>query len=499
MQPLEKLSEVLRSSKNCLRFCSLKGNETVHSNFKSWKEIPGPYSLPIIGQTLHFLPGGSLANREKMLNTLYDKFGPIVRLEGKFGAPTLIFILDADAAAHILRSENWMPVRPGFKSLEYYRKKVIPYSPDQLTGLLTDHGEPWKKFRSIVNPIMMHSKTIKLYSKILNEVSHDTVNRMKYERNEKNAIENIDDVISLWALETIGVVALGGRINCLDLNLPEDSPARRLIQIAHDIFVLINKLDFRPSLWRYISTRNYRKLMNCYAEQKSISEYFIKKAMEEYKSKERKDDEEKSVLEKLLEIDEKVAVIMATDLLFAGVDTSAHTMLATLYLLAKNKEKQEKLRQEILSQDEKKPYLKACIKESLRVMPIVAGNLRMTTKDYNILGYNLPKNTLVTFAHQFLSTSEQHFLRSKEFIPERWLVDKTDPLHYGRAHPFACNPFGFGVRSCLGRRIAELELEILISNILKNFRVDWIGPPAKTKVYGINYVVGPYYFLFEDL
>lgn len=51
-----------------------------------------------------------------------------------------------------------------------------------------------------------------------------------------------------------------------------------------------------------------------------LNEYFINKAIEKLKAK-NKVNEEKGILEKLLEIDKKTAVIMANEMLFAGVDT----------------------------------------------------------------------------------------------------------------------------------------------------------------------------------
>ena len=57
----------------------------------------------------------------------------------------------------------------------------------------------------------------------------------------------------------------------------------------------------------------------------------------------------------------------------------------------------------------------------------------------------------VTFAHQSLSLMDDQYPRPKEFIPERWLTNKEDPLYHGHAHPFANSPFGFGVRSCIGK------------------------------------------------
>lgn len=53
---------------------------------------------------------------------------------------------------------------------------------------------------------------------------------------------------------------------------------------------------------------------------------------------------------------------------------------------------------------------------------------------------------------QFVSDPE-------EFKPERWL--ESD----GRLHPFASLPYGFGARICLGRRFADLEIQILLAKV----------------------------------
>lgn len=39
---------------------------------------------------------------------------------------------------------------------------------------------------------------------------------------------------------------------------------------------------------------------------------------------------------------------------------------------------------------EKRPYLRACMREAIRIMPVVSGNIRKTSKEYNILGYTIP-------------------------------------------------------------------------------------------------------------
>lgn len=474
------------------------------AQLKSWKEIPGPSSLPLIGPLLHFLPGGSLGNLNglELTNKLYDLYGPIVRLDAVVGRPSLIFLYDAESVSQILRGENWMPIRTGFKSLEYYRKHYKKTNDQSIkpTGLITDHGELWKDFRSTVNPVLLQPKTIRLYTTVIDQVAKDMIKRMKSNRDEKGMLNgDFEAEMNLWSLESIAVVALGSRLNCFDANLAEDSPARRLIQCVHDLFVVADELDFKPNIWRYYSTPTFKKAMKLYNEQEKLAKYFVKKAIEELKENKGKTDDEKGVLEKLLEINEEYAYIMASDMLFAGVDTAANTMTATLYLLAKNPEKQEKLRDEVMSKQEKKPYIRACIKESIRIMPIVSGNIRLTTKEYNILGYRIPKNMEVAFAHQNMSLMEKYYPRPNEFIPERWLTGKDDPLYHGNAHPFANSPFGFGVRSCIGRRIAELEVETFLARVVENFRIEWFGEPPKVVATSLNYVKGPFNFIFKDI
>lgn len=53
----------------------------------------------------------------------------------------------------------------------------------------------------------------------------------------------------------------------------------------------------------------------------SITTKLIDKSIEEIKIKPQDADKENSVLEKLLKIDKRVAIIMALDMLMAGVDT----------------------------------------------------------------------------------------------------------------------------------------------------------------------------------
>lgn len=64
-----------------------------------------------------------------------------------------------------------------------------------------------------------------------------------------------------------------------------------------------------------------------------------------------------------------------------------------------------------------------------------------------------------------IQNDPEYFPKTKEFIPERWI--KGDPLYektkMNGNNPFVYQPFGFGPRSCIGRRFAEMEILVMLS------------------------------------
>lgn len=94
---------------------------------------------------------------------------------------------------------------------------------------------------------------------------------MRSKRDEKGMLNaNFEAEMNLWSLESIAVVALGNRLHCFETNLAEDSPERRLIQCVHDLFVAADELDFKPNIWRYLSTPTFKKAMKLYEEQEKL-------------------------------------------------------------------------------------------------------------------------------------------------------------------------------------------------------------------------------------
>lgn len=68
-------------------------------------------------------------------------------------------------------------------------------------------------------------------------------------------------------------------------------------------------------------------------------------------------------------------------------------------------------------------------------------------------------------ANQITSQREEHFEDPEKYRPERWLNQDKD--EYNRYQKYSCLPFGHGVRSCLGKDMAETQMMLLTAKVYK--------------------------------
>ncbi|RXG73251.1 putative cytochrome P450 12a4, mitochondrial, partial [Armadillidium vulgare] len=230
------------------------------------------------------------------------------------------------------------------------------------------------------------------------------------------------------------------------------------------MFELISITTSEFHWWKYIYSPSYNKLKK---EHEYLLSVVLSNVVEAEKELKRKINEggmpeDPTLLETFLQTDgltRKDVVTFMLDMFFAGIDTTSHTLGFTLYLLARNKEKQKKLQEEldlvlgdgkeILNEKQlgSLTYLKACVKESLRLFPLLPAHVRILQEDAVLGGYKIPKGHVVGVPTLTSGRDEKNFKQSNEFIPERWMRDR--PL--GQIHPFASIPFSHGTRMCIGR------------------------------------------------
>ncbi|KAJ9594070.1 hypothetical protein L9F63_014503, partial [Diploptera punctata] len=373
-------------------------------------------------------------------------------------------------------------------------------------------GEEWQSFRSKVNPILMQPSAPRMYVAPIDAVANDFIDRLRDLRDEKQEIPgNFVDELHKWALESIINISLDKRMGCLEKDLKPDSEPQKMIDALGVIFETSFSLQIFQ-LWKYINTPTWKKFVEASDFFNEMAIKCINEATERLKNLPA-NDRELTILEKLLIRDPnpKIAMVMALDMFAAGVETTSFATAITLYLLALNPEKQEKLYEELLHHvpdqnteltieklNEMK-YLKSCIKESLRLKPIVPGNIRTLTKDIVLCGYRIPKGVDVAFPNIHLCQTDKHFREAKKFLPERWIRQNgEDRPEAKNAHPFVYMPFGFGPRMCLGRRFAELEMEVVLAKIIRNFKVEYHYEEVQFKSTLLYAPVTPLKFKFVD-
>lgn len=94
-------------------------------------------------------------------------------------------------------------------------------------------------------------------------------------------------------------------------------------------------------------------------------------------------------------------------------------------------------------------------------------------------------------ANILVMRDEQYFGDSNRFLPERWLKSNQPNACPAMkpASPFVYLPFGFGPRSCVGRRLATMEMDVILKRLLEKYHVEYHYADLK---YRDGFVIAPY-------
>ncbi|XP_055838070.1 probable cytochrome P450 12b2, mitochondrial isoform X2 [Episyrphus balteatus] len=476
---------------------------------KDFKEIPGPSTFKLLS---HYLPGGKLHNSNLIdfYKLLRDEYGDISLIKGIMGKPNVVFTYNPADIEKVYRTEGIWPIRVGLETFTYYRKKVRPDVFKNIGGLVSEQGKAWADIRNKVNPIMMKVQTVRENLPDIDDISQQFLQKIEQLRDPKtkNIKTNFHDEVKLWAFESICCIGLNKRMGFLNSSGSVDPDALKLSDAMSRFFQLSFEFDVQPSIWKYYETPKFKTLIQTYDEITEITTKYINEAIANFG----KGAGPTGVLEKLCCIDKQIAVVMAIDMLMAGMDTTSSVFLSTLYMIAKHPEKQNTLRREVMGilpdkntpltneNTKNMPYLRACIKEALRITPITPANFRLTGCDVVLSNYRVPKGTGVSMGMMPLTNSDVYFPQSSEFMPERWLKSGEGACPHAKGtNPFVYLPFGFGPRTCIGKRIAEMEMETLMTRLIRNYKISWYGDDLKYTSNIILIPAGDMRFKFEPI
>jgi fatty acid omega-hydroxylase len=179
---------------------------------------------------------------------------------------------------------------------------------------------------------------------------------------------------------------------------------------------------------------------------------------------------------------------LVLNFLIAGRDTTAQALAWTFYLLCNYPEVESKAREEVnevcsaagLQYDDvnRMPYLTAIIHETLRLYPSVPLAIKYTVADdvwpdgtFVPAGANAAYNTYAMGRDKTIWGED-----AEVFRPERWLEMERMPSNYD--YP----AFKGGPRECLGRRLAMIEMKMLLATLLPRFTLQLAVPADKIEM-----------------
>ncbi|XP_059664534.1 abietadienol/abietadienal oxidase [Cornus florida] len=171
------------------------------------------------------------------------------------------------------------------------------------------------------------------------------------------------------------------------------------------------------------------------------------------------------------------------NLLFAGNETTAKTMLFAVYFLthcpkAMNQllDEQQSLRsrfdvEDMLTwQDYKSMSFTQCvIDETLRLGGIAIWLMREAKEDIEYQDYVIPKGCFVVPFLSAVHLDENLYKEALTFNPWRWMDPVDQEKRNWRSSPFYA-PFGGGARFCPGAELARLQIALFLHYFLTTYR-----------------------------
>ena len=362
--------------------------------------------------------------------------------------------------------------------------------------LVCMEGQDWKKWKAVFSPGFQSSHIMDLVPNIIQDIE---LFRTKLRaQSETGKVFSLEDMSTKLTVDVIGRVALNVSLDTQ--RRPHELASALVSQINWNVdqnqfnpLVLLN--PFRPFVLRYNTYRMNRylddrlKLLGKSKETKlEKGRSIIELALHSYQATNAsKGDSSTGIGAGADSTFLRVARSQVKLFLFAGHDTTAGTICYAIYLLSKNTTALSKLRQEhdeVLDHPEntpaqfsenphlvnRLPYTAAVIKEALRLYPpaslIRAGRPDFQLRDPTNNTAYPTQGVMVWSVHRSIQRDPSCWKRAAEFIPERWLVAKDDPL-FPPIENFRA--FERGPRSCIGQEIANTEMKLTLALTAREF------------------------------
>ncbi|XP_076675143.1 cytochrome P450 family protein sad isoform X2 [Andrena cerasifolii] len=423
---------------------------------------PESRGLPVVGTLLAFLLSGGTKRQHEYVDRRHRELGPVYR--ERIGPVTAVFVNSPHEFRRIFRLEGSAPKHfvPEAWTLYNDIRKCR-------RGLLFMDGEEWIHFRKSLNKVMLGPDLTNLMAGPCQEAAVGL--RRKWQKQiESNAIiPDLQIQLYQWSIEAMIATLMGSSWHSCKQQLSRNFDT--LAKTLHKIFEYSAKLSIIPAkLAMNLRLPVWTKFMGCADTAFEIVRMLVPEMIRLGGD---------GLLRKMMDegIREDDAIPIVTDFILAAGDTTATTLQWILLLMSKHPERQEMLLDHLKDLPQKEifrnPLLKGMIKESLRLYPIAPFISRYLPEDSVIGNYFVPKELLVLSIYSS-GRDSANFSQPNEFLPERWI--RTEKGTYrGVLNPHASLPFALGARSCIGRKLAEIQISLALAELVKSFKIECVN------------------------
>ncbi|MEG4341924.1 cytochrome P450 [Microcoleus sp. A003_D6] len=395
---------------------------------------PGSFGLPLIGDTINFLQDSQFAKKR------HQQYGPIFK-SSIFGQPT-VFVCGQEANLFVLSNENqyfvvsWPPstkalLGPLSLALQtgahhQNRRKLLyqAFAPRALAGYIEAmeditgrYLQRWAKMETMTWYPELRNYTFDVAGKLLVGI-------------DKGSETALGHYFETW---------------CKGLfSIPLDVPWSQFGKAKKCRKLLLAELE------KIIRDRQQGTPSGNDALSLLISA---------------RDDEGNSL--SLEELKDQVLL-----LLFAGHETLTSAIASFCLLLAQHPDVMAKVRAEqqqfpateplTLEQLKQMTYLEQVMREVLRLVPPVGGGFRQVINACEFGGCEIPKGWNVLYEINQTHQDSAVYPEPDRFDPDRFNSDRS-------AKPFSYVPFGGGLRECLGKEFARLEMKLFAAKMIREF------------------------------
>ncbi|KAF0406854.1 cytochrome P450 [Gigaspora margarita] len=408
---------------------------------------------------------------------LLDKYGPCftftLPVKGRF-----IMINDPQLLDHMLKTNF-----ESFEKGDILHELMYDLFGDGIFGVDRDL---WKFQRRTISRLFQERNYKDfIYASIVRK-SETVLNILRRCADNGNPID-LQDLFYRFTLDTLGDIFFSTDFCCL--TSPE-KPVQFAIDFDHAQRIIDWRLE--QSLWKFIEL--YSERGRQIRKSSQVLDSYVYNMINSRRADIKAEKEPNDLLTWFINavdkdgetLDDKGLRDVILNLIIAGRDTTAQALSWMMYSIMTHPSVEDSLLNEInsiLSQNTPIPlyddvkqlfkYTKATFYETLRLYPSVPKNLKVCTKD------NLLPNGVPVYANEFVVWVPWAMGRDKKiwgedaqvFEPQRFLDDEDllRPQNQSRFIAFHAGP-----RTCLGQQFATIEVIILVTMMLKEFKFELV-------------------------